>query len=176
ADWAMGRFFAQAKASAYWKDTLFLVVADHDIRVRGNTLIPVERFHIPGLILGADIEPRRIRTVASQIDLGPTVLSLMGLAADTPMIGRDLSAEPEGHPGRAMMQYEQNYGFMEGNDLVVLRAEKQPVLATYDPAAKQLGADSVLADDDPRARRALAHSLLPSWLYREQRYRLPDEN
>lgn len=176
ADWAMGRFFEQAKASPYWKDTLFLVVADHDIRVRGNTLIPVERFHIPGLILGADIEPRRIRTVASQIDLGPTVLSLMGLAADTPMIGRDLSAEPEGHPGRAMMQYEQNYGFMEGNDLVVLRAEKQPVLATYDPAAKQLGADSVLADDDPRARRALAHSLLPSWLYREQRYRLPDEN
>ena len=176
ADWAMGRFFEQAKASPYWKDTLFLVVADHDIRVRGNTLIPVERFHIPGLILGADIEPRRIRTVASQIDLGPTVLSLMGLAADTPMIGRDLSAEPEGHPGRAMMQYEQNYGFMEGNDLVVLRAGKPPVLATYDPAAKQLGADSVLADDDPRARRALAHSLLPSWLYREQRYRLPDEN
>ena len=176
ADWAMGRFFEQAKASPYWKDTLFLVVADHDIRVRGNTLIPVERFHIPGLILGADIEPRRLRTVASQIDLGPTVLSLMGVATETPMIGRDLSAEPEGHPGRAMMQYEQNYGFMEGFDLTVLRAGKQPAVARYDPVAKQLGTDSALADDDPRAQRALAHSLLPSWLYREQRYRLPDEN
>lgn len=176
ADWAMGRFFEQAKASPYWQDTLFLVVADHDIRVRGNTLIPVERFHIPGLILGADIEPRRMTSVASQIDLGPTVLSLMGVAADTPMIGRDLSAEPAGHPGRAMMQYEQNFGFMEGNELVVLRAEKPPVIATYDPAAKQLGEDRTLSADDPRARRALAHSLLPSWLYREQRYRLPDEN
>lgn len=176
ADWAMGRFFEQAKASPYWQDTLFLVVADHDIRVRGNTLIPVERFHIPGLILGADIEPRRLTTVASQIDLGPTVLSLMGVAADTPMIGRDLSAEPAGHPGRAMMQYEQNFGFMEGNELVVLRAEKPPVIARYDPAVKQLGADRELTADDPRARRALAHSLLPSWLYREQRYRPPDEN
>ncbi|MDX5363854.1 MAG: LTA synthase family protein [Pseudazoarcus pumilus] len=176
ADWAMGRFFEQAKASPYWQDTLFLVVADHDIRVRGNTLIPVERFHIPGLILGADIAPRRIRTVASQIDLGPTVLSLMGVAAETPMIGRDLSAEPPGHPGRAMMQYEQNYGFMEGHDLVVLRAAKEPVLATYDPTAKQLGEDRTLSADDPRARRALAHSLLPSWLYREQAYHLPDEN
>jgi phosphoglycerol transferase MdoB-like AlkP superfamily enzyme len=176
ADWAMGRFFEQAKASPYWKDTLFLVVADHDIRVRGNTLIPVERFHIPGLILGADIEPRRMQTVASQIDLGPTVLSLMGVAADTPMIGRDLSAEPAGHPGRAMMQYEQNYGFMEGRELVVLRAEKPPVLATYDATAKQLGEDRELTADDPRARRALAHSLMPSWLYREQAYRLPDEN
>lgn len=176
ADWAMGRFFKQAKASPYWKDTLFLVVADHDIRVRGNTLIPVERFHIPGLILGADIEPRRLTTVASQIDLGPTVLSLMGVATDTPMIGRDLSAEPAGHPGRAMMQYEQNYGFMQGQELTVLRAERSPVVARYDPVAKQLGEDRPLGADDPRARRALAHALLPSWLYREQRYRLPDEN
>mgnify|MGYP003667643662 CR=1 FL=1 len=176
ADWAMGRFFEQARASDYWDDTLFLVVADHDIRVRGDTLIPVERFHIPGLILGADIEPRRIATVASQIDLGPTLLSLMGIAADTPMIGRDLSAEPAGHPGRAMMQYEQNYGYMHGHELVVLRAEKEPVVANYDPVAKQLGSDTVLAEDDARARRALAHVLLPSWLYREQRYRLPSAN
>lgn len=175
ADWAMGRFFEQAKTSPYWENTLFLVVADHDIRVRGNTLIPVERFHIPGLILGADIEPRRLTTVASQIDLGPTVLSLMGVTADTPMIGRDLSAEPAGHPGRAMMQYEQNFGFMEGFDLTVLRAEREPVLARYDPLAKHLGADRPLSEDDPRAQRALAHSLLPSWLYREQRYRLPEE-
>ena len=41
----------KAKKSDYWKDTLFLVVADHDIRVRGETLVPIERFHIPGLIL-----------------------------------------------------------------------------------------------------------------------------
>lgn len=174
ADWAMGRFFEKAKASPYWKDTLFLVVADHDIRVRGNTLIPVERFHIPGLILGADIKPRRLTTVASQIDLGPTVLSLMGVAADTPMIGRDLSAEPAGHPGRAMMQYEQNYGYIEGRDVVVLRAEKPPMLARYDPVRKHLSEERTLSGDDPRARRALAHALLPSWLYREQRYRLPD--
>ncbi|AUN94414.1 LTA synthase family protein [Pseudazoarcus pumilus] len=173
ADWAMGRFFEQARASDYWEDTVFLVVADHDIRVRGNTLIPVERFHIPGLILGADIEPRRIATVASQIDLGPTLLSLMGISADTPMIGRNLSAEPPGQPGRAMMQYEQNYGYMHGHELVVLRAQQPPVVATYDPVAKQLGGDTELAEDDARARRALAHVLLPSWLYREQRYRLP---
>lgn len=175
ADYAMGRFFEQAKASPYWKDTLFLVVADHDIRVRGNALIPVERFHIPGLILGADIEPRRLKTVASQIDLGPTVLSLMGITTEQPMLGRDLSSEPEGHPGRAMMQYEQNFGFMQGHEVTVLRADKAPAVAQYDPVAKQLGASHDVGEDDPRAKHALAHSLLPSWLYREQRYRLPEE-
>ncbi|HEX5739369.1 MAG TPA: LTA synthase family protein, partial [Hydrogenophaga sp.] len=52
ADHALGRFIAQAKASPYWANTLFLVVADHNSRVYGQSLIPIERFHIPGLILG----------------------------------------------------------------------------------------------------------------------------
>src|SRR5690606_20077117 len=121
ADYAMGQFFKEAQASPYWKDTLFLVVADHDIRVRGDELVPVKNFHIPGLILGADIQPRTIKTVASQIDLPTTVISLMGIDAEHPMLGRDLSAEPEGLPGRAMMQYEQNYAWMEGGNAVVLR-------------------------------------------------------
>ena len=73
-DWALGRFIEKAKKSDYWKDTLFLVVADHDIRVRGETLVPIERFHIPGLILGADIKPRVVKTVASQVDLPTTML------------------------------------------------------------------------------------------------------
>ena len=176
ADYALGRFFEQARASAYWQDTVFLVVADHDIRTKGDSLIPVERFHIPGLILGADIEPRRIRTVASQIDLPVTVLSLMGIEADTPMLGRDLSREAADAPGRAMMQYEQHYGWMEGQRLVILRPEKEPAHAIYDPAAKRLAlATEPPADAAELERRALAHVLLPSWLYREQRYRLPDE-
>ncbi|MBI1906605.1 MAG: LTA synthase family protein [Rhodocyclales bacterium] len=173
ADHALGRFFDKARQSAYWKDTLFLIVADHDIRVRGDSLVPVERFHIPGLILGADIEPRRIRSVASQTDLPTTVLSLMGIAAEHPMPGRDLSRVPDDAPGRAMMQFEQHYAWMEGQEVVILRPEKAPVLAHYDPATKRLGAATAIAESAPMARRALAHVLLPAWLYREQRYRLP---
>jgi phosphoglycerol transferase MdoB-like AlkP superfamily enzyme len=174
ADYALGRFFEAARASPYWKDTLFLVVADHDIRVRGDSLVPIERFHIPGLILGADLKPREIRTVASQIDLAPTLLSLMGIDAEHPMIGRDLSREPEGLPGRAMMQFEQHYGWMEGNRVVVLRPEKAPAHALYDPASKRLTPTPAPADGEALAQRALAHVALPAWLYREQRYRLPE--
>src|SRR5690606_11582840 len=35
ADWALGQFFDKAKASAYWDNTVFLVVADHDSKVHG---------------------------------------------------------------------------------------------------------------------------------------------
>lgn len=175
-DQALGEFIAKAKASPYWQDTLFVVVADHDIRVRGDSMVPVERFHIPGLILGADLQPKRVKTVASQIDLAPTLLSLMGIDAKHPMPGRDLTREADDQPGRAMMQYEQNYGWMEGNQVVVLRPEKAPAFAHYDRQTKRLSAaEAPPADGDALAKRALAHALLPAWLYREQRYRLPEK-
>jgi len=173
-DWALGRFIEKAKQSPYWKDTVFLVVADHDIRVRGESLVPIERFHIPGLILGADLKPRTVKTVSSQIDLPTTMLSLMGISARHPMPGRDLTVEPEGLPGRAIMQYNDHVAWMEGDRVVVMRPDKAPTHGRYDPKRKHL--DTVAAPEDALAleKRALAHSLLPAWLYREQRYRLPD--
>jgi phosphoglycerol transferase MdoB-like AlkP superfamily enzyme len=174
ADYAVGQFFEKARASKYWQDTIFLIVADHDIRVRGGSLVPIKNFHIPGLILGADIEPRRIKTVASQIDLPTTLLSLMGVNAKHPMIGRDLSAEPEGLPGRAMMQFEQHYAWMEGNQVVVLRPDKAPAHALYNVKRKELEVAEAPSDAKEKEQRALAHVMLPAWLYREQRYRLPE--
>ena len=173
ADYAMGQFFKQAQASPYWKDTVFLVVADHDIRVRGDDLVPVKNFHIPGLILGADIQPRVIKTVASQIDLPTTVISLMGIDGEHPMPGRDLSAEPEGLAGRAMMQYEQNYAWMEGERAVVLRPGKAPTHAVYDRSQKKLQPQPAPDDAAAMEKRALGHVMLPSILYREQDYHLP---
>jgi len=173
-DWALGQFMAKAKASPYWRDTVFVVVADHDIRVRGESLVPIEHFHIPGLILGADIRPKRLTTVASQIDLPPTLLSLLGVDAKHPMPGRDLTRESPDLPGRAMMQYNDNYAWLEGREAVILRPGKQPVHGAYDPAKKHFAAGTPPADAAGRERRALAHSLLPAWLYREQRYRLPE--
>ena len=173
-DYALGKFVEKAKTSDYWKNTVFVVVADHDIRVRGDSLVPIERFHIPGLILGADIKPRVIKTVASQLDLPPTLLSLIGVDSKHPMIGRDLAREPEGLPGRAMMQYEQHYAWIEGQQVVVLRPDKSPAHGRYDPARKHLESAPVPADGPAMEQRALAHALLGAWLYREQRYRLPD--
>ncbi len=179
ADYAIGEFFKKAQQSEYWKDTVFLIVADHDIRVRGNSLVPVERFHIPGLILGADIKPLRYTGVASQIDLPVTLLSLMGIHAQHPMTGRDLSSIPPDSPGRAMMQYNANFGWMEetnvGKRVVVLRAEKKPAHGIYDAKTKHLTETSPPADAKLLEQRALANVLLPDLLYNEQRFRLPEQ-
>ena len=89
------------------------------------------------------------------------------------MVGRDLTQEPEGLPGRAMMQYEQNYGWMEGQNVVILRSGKPAAHGIYKPETKHLEMNDSPAQDSGIEKRALAHVLLPSWLYREQRYKLP---
>lgn len=180
ADYAIGEFFKKAKASPYWNDTVFLVVADHDIRVRGDSLVPIEHFHIPALILGGAVQPKTVDAIASQIDLPVTMLSLMGIEAHHPMTGHDLSNVSADYRGRALMQYNYNFGWMQqtgpavtDNAVVVLREGKAPAFGHYDPVSKQLQNTPSPADGPALAERALANSLLPALLYKEQRYRLP---
>jgi len=166
ADHALRGFFEKARQAPYWERTLFLVVADHDARVFGAELVPVERFHIPGVILGPDIEARVDPRVVSHVDLAPTLLSLMGVSGEHPMVGFDLTRLPEDFPGRAIMQYGQNQAYMKGSNVVVLQPHLEARQFHYVRGVlKPVGTDPALE------RAALAHALLPSWLYKKQLYR-----
>jgi phosphoglycerol transferase MdoB-like AlkP superfamily enzyme len=168
ADAALATFFDQARAAPYWQDTFFVVIADHDARVAGASLVPIPRFHIPAVILGPGIEPRRDARLVSQIDLAPTLLSLLGIGGEHPMVGHDLTRLPVDAVGRAIMQYDDNQAFLEGERVIVLQPEQPPTQYRFD------GQTLVPADLDAGfARKALAHALLPSLLYRERLYTLP---
>lgn len=173
ADWAMGQFFRQAKSSDYWQDTLFLVVADHDNRVYGSNLIPVEKFRIPGVIVGGPVTPQHISPMASQIDLAPTLLSLAGVSACHPMDGRDFIADATS-PGRALLQFENLFALMteagqQQAEITILKPNAEAVSATFDNTSKVLSLNTTTPTPEQQ-QKALAHVQLPSFLYREQRY------
>jgi len=146
---------------------VFLVVADHDARVRGASLVPVRHFHIPALILGAGVPARRDGRLASQIDLPPTLLSLAGVDSVHPMPGADLTVRD---PGRAIMQYGDNFGYLKGDTLLVLEPERPATQFGYRREGEVLTPQAV---DAALAEEALAHALWPGWAYFNQRYRLP---
>jgi phosphoglycerol transferase MdoB-like AlkP superfamily enzyme len=168
ADYAVGEFFKKAKKSDYWKDTLFLVVADHDSRVGGAALIPVSRFRIPGLILGDGIDAKRDPRVVSQIDMSPTLISLLGISDSYPMLGRDLTTMPDSWPGRAMMQYDKNFGLLEGNKMTILQPELPPESVTYDFVTEKLTPTTL---NKPQAEAALGWALWGSLAYNKMLYR-----
>ena len=168
-DYALGEFLTNARASNYWDDTVILVVADHNSRVYGSQLVPVQRFHIPALILGGSVEPGVIDDVASQIDLAPTLLSMIGISATHPMIGRDLLATSK--PGRAIMQFNATQAYMEGGRVVVLQKDVAPQQFRYQ--AGQLLEDGV--DDPELTSKAIAQAAWSSMAYEDQLYRLPEQ-
>ncbi|MEM1506578.1 sulfatase-like hydrolase/transferase, partial [Domibacillus sp. 8LH] len=75
---ALGSFIEKAKKSTYWDDTVFIVIADHDSRVSGASLVPIDHFRIPAVIFGKDIPAKRDHQLASQLDIPATLLSLIG--------------------------------------------------------------------------------------------------
>jgi phosphoglycerol transferase MdoB-like AlkP superfamily enzyme len=157
ADYALGRFIEQARQSNYWKDTVFLIVADHPARLFAGSLVPVHRFKIPGVIIGESIEPRRVGGITSQIDLVPTLLSLIGVDSDHPGIGRDLTLpEYRNGSGRALMQFNTLQAFLEDDTVVIL----QPDLS---PQSYRLEADGNMVlnpkGNSELERKALAYSL-----------------
>ena len=101
----------------------------------------------------------------------------MGINGQHPMTGRDLSKEPADFLGRAMMQYNYNFAWMQqtadSNNVVVLREGKAPAHGVYDAKAKHLNETAPPANAKDIEDMALANSLLPALLYSEQRYHLP---
>jgi phosphoglycerol transferase MdoB-like AlkP superfamily enzyme len=157
ADYALGDFFDKARQSGYWDDTVFLIVADHSVHMNGGTLVPIERFRIPGLIVGGTIEPRRVHGITSQIDLLPTVLSLIGLSSTHPCIGRDITLPRyAGGAGRASMQFGELQAYLEDEHMVVLQHDLEPITFAVEPDGRMRlipGGDAV------KERKALAYAL-----------------
>lgn len=169
-DWALGQFFSKAQASPYWANTVFMVVADHDARIYENDLMPIRSFHIPALILGGGIAPRHDQQLASSLDVVPTLLSQAGVQARIPAIGRDLARPQTVAQARAMMQFDQHFGYLTQDHLVVLQPQKPAVHYQVDWDRWQLAPGP---DRPELARDALAHVLWSSLAYRKEAYRAP---
>jgi phosphoglycerol transferase MdoB-like AlkP superfamily enzyme len=167
ADYALGEFIDRARDAAYWENTLFLIVADHDERPRGYDLVPISSYHIPGVIIGGSIEPRQVDRLASQIDLLPTLLSLAGISGVAPFLGENVLAAGLRDEGRAVMQYGDNHAYMRGNSVVIHQPDKVPQQFEYDSARDRLHPVEL---EENLARTALGWALVPGLLYRARTY------
>lgn len=129
ADFAIGDFIDLAKKEAYYKDTVFVIIADHNVRVYGNDIVPVKMFHIPALIIGGDIKPYVYEQLATQPDVLATALDLTGLDLNHPVMGHSIFSNKKQEV--AFMQYNDTYALRAANKIAVIRPHMKPLTFIY---------------------------------------------
>ncbi|MFC2739030.1 MAG: LTA synthase family protein [Prevotella sp.] len=91
ADWSIGQFLKAARREPWYRNTVFVIYADHGKMVgKADGELPVSYNHIPLLIFGPDVKPQLYDGLAQQVDIVPTVLGLLGLSYDYDGFGVDL--------------------------------------------------------------------------------------
>jgi phosphoglycerol transferase MdoB-like AlkP superfamily enzyme len=124
-DYAIGRFIEKARARPWFKDTVFVFVADHCALVAGHRELEVKKYEIPLFVWSpANIPPKKVDVMMSQIDLAPTLLGLLGLPYGERFLGCDvLSAS---YRPRAFISNYQKVALLRGDGtLTVLKPTRQ---------------------------------------------------
>ena len=119
-DWAIGDLLDKARSKPWFRDTLFVIVADHCAGSDGRTALPLDRYRIPLFMYApAHVRPQRIERLAGQIDLAPTLLGLLGWSYDSRFFGKDILRMGDADE-RALLSNYEHLGLLDRKRLVVL--------------------------------------------------------
>lgn len=139
ADWALGEFFRRARQEDYFDHTLFVVTGDHGFGLPPMiTGMQLERFHVPLLFYAPGLigdRGERRQTVASQVDIGPSILGLLGLDEPHQGWGRNLFSPQLRDPGFAVIKPsggEERVALVEDDHLLLVAPKEKPQLFRFD--------------------------------------------
>ncbi|MGA7617073.1 MAG: LTA synthase family protein [Thermoanaerobaculia bacterium] len=115
-DEALGDFIQLARKQPWFSRTIFVISGDHGIPVAplGREISTIHdlaglRHHIP-LVFYSPLLPkgRVVPGPASQVDVMPTLLGLMGIGSRAPSIGIDLLDQKRFNPDRAVVSWSEH--------------------------------------------------------------------
>ena len=127
-DWAIGDFFRRSAAKPWFDNTLFVITADHTAKAAGKTNLPPSRYRIPMIWYAPGfIAPGVMGRLMSQSDIGPTLMGWLGLSYTSRFFGYDVFDLEAGRE-RAFISTYQKLGYLKGKRLVVLDANREPIV------------------------------------------------
>ncbi len=122
-DYSIMKFFEMAQKQPWFKNTVFVIVADHCSSSAGKTELPMDKYRIPAMIYSPEfVAPQKFSQVTSQIDVMPTVLGLLNFKYQTKFLGQDVFSK--NFVPRAYIATYQDLGFIKDNYLTVISPTK----------------------------------------------------
>ena len=165
-DHAIGHLLEEARRRDWFKDTVFVITADHGANARGSSRIPVDKYRIPLFVYSpAHVPARRVDRLMSQIDIAPTLLGLLDFSYYTKFLGHDLLHSPPSSD-RAFVANYQTLGYLKGDRLLVLQPKRK--LEEFRMEGERLVAARSV--DPTLAREGIAFYQVASHLFRKGLY------
>ena len=122
-DYSIMKFFEMAQKQPWFKNTVFVIVADHCSSSAGKTELPMDKYRIPAMIYAPEfVAPQKFSKVTSQIDVMPTVLGLLNFKYQSKFLGQDVFSK--NFVPRAYIATYQDLGFIKDNYLTVISPTK----------------------------------------------------
>lgn len=152
-DWAIGEFMQRAAQQPWYQDTIFIFLSDHTIHNQPGD--PASLFRVPFFIYTPDgsISPGRETAFASQYDVLPTLMTLLGIERPIASFGRSLLLD-ETAPDGVIAQ--------RGSVISWLSPDGTLSFSTTDSTPRP--ATGTYLDDDRRQARELELKTLLQWV------------
>jgi len=167
-DYAIGKFIKDASSKPWFKDTVFVIVADHCASSAGKDELPVENYHIPLIIYapGGQLPTGHIATISSQMDYAPTLLGLLNWSYPSRFFGHDVRSIPpkEGH---AFIGNYQKLGHIERGEFIILKPVRRSVAYHYDFASRSMKSAPLKAEYN---EETISYYQIASYLYKHGLY------
>ncbi|KEY17860.1 LTA synthase family protein [Kaistella antarctica] len=123
-DYSIRKFFEMAKKQSWYKNTVFVIVADHCASSAGKTELPMDKYRIPGLVFSEGfIKPEKFTQTMSQIDVMPTVLGLLNFKYQSKFLGQDVFSK--NFEPKAYIATYQDLGLIKDNYLTIISPTKK---------------------------------------------------
>jgi phosphoglycerol transferase MdoB-like AlkP superfamily enzyme len=137
-DFAIGEFLNIAKTKPWFDNTIFVIMSDHCASSAGRQELDVQNYHIPALIYNAKGVPsEKIDQLSSQIDLFPTLFSLLNWEYDSNLFGIDIrSMKPSEE--RAFIGNYRKLGLLKGDKVMVLGDQKKSHFYRWERTTNEL--------------------------------------
>ena len=160
-DYAIGQFLQQAQSKPWFLDTVFVFVADHQAGSAGKRTLPLERYHIPLWIYApAHIKAEINRTLASQVDVAPTLLGFLNMSYRSCFFGRDILNSPA---RRALIANYQYLGLYNGQEMAILEPQKLARMQNFVGGVQS--AEQTVLRADPFLKRDISYYQGAAYVY-----------
>ena len=148
-DYAIKKMFQKAKNKPWFKNTVFVIIADHCASSAGKDEIDVANYHIPAFIVNfpQDIN-QKVKKQCSQIDVFPTLFSMMNWNYESNFFGKNVF-NPN-FEERALVGTYRKLVLMKKEKIMILSDQKKQAFYTWnkrDNSLKKLPMDKTFLDE-----------------------------